>query len=106
MAKILNFKSDLNDENQFFLMAESNKKHLTDWIKENLLPYKIKSINVHDCSMQLKRLYEKETGRYISNGEMKGAMIEAGFRTKDKDRTNWMFNISRKPTNEMYKRSR
>ena len=33
---------------------------------------------------------------YFTNGEFKGAMLESGYKVKDKTTQNWVFNISQR----------
>ena len=85
-------------------------KELSDRKKEALLEFcnsfeKIKGFNLDNTSYGLKHvfedLYRKELhgemfGSSISNGQFKGAMVEAGFEVKDKRAQNWSFNISKR----------
>lgn len=101
MNKIIEFNQDFNSPYQFNLLNEKEQNRIIEWIEQRLLPYKIKSFNQSDSSMAIKRLYEKETGDYVTNGELKGAMLKVGFKTKDKTLMNWIFNVSKKRITEM-----
>ena len=78
-------------------MALSQQEHsiLTAWIKSNFFP--IQSFNTRKTSYGLKHIFEKsEQGFYVENDDFKSAMVECGFRVKDKNALNWVFNISQK----------
>lgn len=73
---------------------------------------KIKTFNTSRTSYGLKHVFERkyrETlsgnlgGSYVTNGQFKGAMLEAGFDVKDKSRLNWHFNASQKSIKELDK---
>lgn len=54
----------------------------------------IKSFNNKRTSYGLKHTYENSTGNYVGNGAFKGAMLLAGFKVKNLDSLNWVFNVS------------
>lgn len=65
---------------------------LIAWILNTLVPSK--GINDRADSYQLKHRFSKSLlGFYISNGQFKGAMIIAGYNSKDMNNQNWHFNI-------------
>lgn len=64
------------------------------WILENLTP--IKSDSNLETSYTLKHKFEYATGIYMTNGEFKYAMREAGFEPTYKTEPNWEYRISRK----------
>lgn len=74
---------------RFQELPEQRKEFLLNWISENLIP--IKSFNTYHTSYGLKHLIPNE---YFTNGEFKGAMLELGFKVKNKRELNWVFNIS------------
>lgn len=74
---------------RFQELSEERKMFLLDWITDNLTP--IQSFNTRHTSYGLKQYIRNE---YFTNGEFKGAMLESGYRVKDKNATNWVFNIS------------
>lgn len=74
----------------FDKMTPENQQLLIDWINRNLRP--IKSFNPKRTSYGMKQRYAS----YCDNGEFKGAMLKAGYRVKDKDALNWVFNVSEK----------
>lgn len=74
---------DLPEERQHFLL---------EWIYNNLNP--IENINTRHTSYNIKHWIEEYTDQYFSNGELKGAMLKSGYRTKNQNALNWQFNIS------------
>lgn len=81
--------------NEFNDLNSTEKSKLLNWITQNLI--KIKSINNKHSSYFLKKLFEtSKQGFYITNGQFKGAMLEAKFEIKSKYDQNWYFNISEK----------
>lgn len=90
---------------------------LTTRKKEALLEFcnsfeKIKGFNLDNTSYGLKHIFEdlysqelhgEKFGSSISNGQFKGAMVEAGFEVKDKRAQNWSFNISKRSVKSFQK---
>lgn len=65
---------------------------LISWIFNTLVPSK--SINNNVDSYWIKHKFSDSLlGFYISNGQFKGAMILAGYRSIDMGQQNWHFNI-------------
>ncbi len=67
---------------------------LLNWIEENIRP--IQSFNTKHTSYGLKQRISSSDGKreYFYNGEFKGAMLKSGYKVKDPDALNWVFNIS------------
>lgn len=95
----------MNDINQSEHFKELNQ------VKKNaLLEFcysinKIKTFNTRHTSYGLKHVFERKyrealsgtfESSYVTNGQFKGAMLEAGFDVKDKSQLNWHFNASEK----------
>jgi len=90
-----------DDSNEFNELDENKKTILVNWCKNKLT--KIKSFNEKITSYGLKHYFESdENGFYITNGQFKGAMEEAGFIVLNKFKTNWIFNISNKSINNLF----
>lgn len=65
------------------------------WIKENLYPRD--TFNDVKTSYGLKHLFEfSENGFYVDNETFKQAMLECGFKVRNRSKENWVFNISQK----------
>lgn len=71
------------------------------WIDVNIHPGPRYSNNT-PTSDSLKRYAEKDLGMYISNDDMKLAMLMSGFTPKDEWMTNWVYRIA--PTAPIIKR--
>lgn len=83
-----------NDPNDFYKLPPDRQEILLNWIRTHLYP--ISTINyAHDSSV-IRGLIDlgPGTNSYFSNGEFKGAMLEAGFRASSLKKLNWYFNIS------------
>ena len=84
--------SEYSEENlpeRFDEMSEERKYFLLAWIAQNLIPRD--TFNGHHSSYGLKHLIKNE---YYTNGEFKGAMKKLGYKIKDENELNWVFNIS------------
>ena len=46
---------------------------------------------VLSAATTLKRVYQRLTDRYLTNGEFKGAMLDAGYRPIDRTEPSWQF---------------
>lgn len=79
-----------------------NKEKMIDLWIENALS-KTKNVNKNaSSSYGLKHFCEESIGVYVSNDEMKNAMIDFGF-ISDKKGVNWHFNISKKINRIIFK---
>ena len=88
---------DPNDPRQYYFMADDKLRHLHEWIAEYVEPCRIQSAkNDSISSYELKHLYERNGGTYITNGVMKKAMEMAGFQVYNRGKQNWNFNVGRK----------
>ncbi len=62
---------------------------LTQWIHDTLTPRKTE--NDRHTSYGLKHIAEAELNQYVSNGELKGAMLLSGYLPADFNVKNWTF---------------
>lgn len=86
----------INKPSDYDRLTLIDKILLNVWIMNEVEPYRIQSFN-GPTSYRLKHQFEKTRGGfYLTNGQMKGAMLCAGFLPKDEQETNWTFNLSRK----------
>lgn len=86
---------DCNDIMEFQKLKPEEQKILLNWILENIR--QIRSYNGRHTSYGMKHIFSSsEHGFYIVNGAFKGAMIECGFKVKDRSALNWVFNVSEK----------
>lgn len=70
------------------------QQELLEWVKCGFIP--MKNINYNHNSYSLKGMFEHPRKTYITNGQLKGAMLKAGFRSNSDVALNWYFNISEK----------
>ena len=90
--------------------AVASFNELTPNEQERLLAFcsrihKIKSFNRNHTSYGLKHLYEK-IGGYVTNDAFKGAMMQSGFKVRDRNALNFCFNVSQRSINEIRKEIR
>lgn len=86
--------NDFDNPTKYTELSDEEKVSLQSWINCNLA-YR-QTINKTLDSYFLKDLYQKSTGHYVTNGQFKGAMLEAGFKVLDKNAQNWVFNVSKR----------
>jgi len=79
--------SGLNAPDEFYKLDKSTQQKLLDWINSNLTERKY--FNRKITSYGLKHMLPF----YVTNGEFKGAMLEAGYKVLDKTEMNWNFNV-------------
>lgn len=87
---------------EYINLPEDRKAILKHWIKENLKPRK--AINKTYSSYGLKDLLERDIGKYFSNDELKGAMLELGYSVEDFSATNWYFGISKRSIDKLWRK--
>ena len=76
-----------------FVISEDQYEYLKDWIYKNVFPRK--TYNPDMTSYNIQRRFEiSENGFYATNEIIKSAMVECGFRVRNKRELNWVFNIS------------
>lgn len=82
---------NVNNPTDYNVLNELSKEILLNWIKENF----IDSISYfEESSYALKHRFENSLkGFYITNGQFKGAMLQAGYHPKDANETNWLFRV-------------
>ena len=66
-----------NDPLDFFSLPDDEKEALICWIDYALEPDNDNLCPNHSYS--LKHIYERDMGKYVTNGQFKGAMIKYGF---------------------------
>lgn len=82
-----------NDYRDFYKMPLERQQKLLDWIRNNLI--KDIKLNPRHTSYSIKTFVNlgPDELSWFSNGEFKGAMLEAGFTYKNVDGINWIFNV-------------
>lgn len=75
-----------NDPNDFFKLPAEMQKHVLQWIDQTFV--KTKTIRRRLTSLSVRNMYAhafgSERDTYLTNDEMKGALIAAGFRHSKK----------------------
>ena len=82
------------DTNVLADLAESDQMLILDFIKANIRPRK--TLNWSHTSYDIKHLITRLTGIYITDNQMKDAMLMCGFEPADEHWHNWIFYISEK----------
>lgn len=67
------------------------------WVALTLWP--IQTINRKHTSYGLKHMCERDIGHYVSDEDMKAALLRAGFRAEEPSGRHWHFNVSGKALN-------
>ena len=66
-----------NDPIDFLRLSETEQSALNEWIDYALEPSD--DYICPDSSYGIKHIYERDMGKYVTNGQFKGAMIHYGF---------------------------
>ena len=82
-----------NDYRHFYELPKDRQEKLLKWIRENLI--KDTKFNHRHTSYSIKTFVDlgSDESSWFSNGEFKGAMLEAGFKYKAIDCADWIFNV-------------
>ncbi|SPF35261.1 hypothetical protein SBF1_1470011 [Candidatus Desulfosporosinus infrequens] len=78
-------------QNEYDQLSKEMKGLLSWWINEYIRP--IKTVNHQQSSYSLKHLAENVLDHYVSNGQLKMAMLYAGYKPVDAKELNWHFRI-------------
>jgi hypothetical protein len=84
----------INSPDRLHDMDEDERERLRAWIRENVAPRKVTEPK---SSYGLKHVAEKMLGFYVGNGELKGAMLEAGYEPVWDNRINMGFRCGPRP---------
>jgi hypothetical protein len=87
-------ENELDKPDRFYDMPEDQRQQLLAWVQENVAARRGKGML---DSYLLKHVAERRIGFYVSNGELKGAMLEAGHRPVWDNRINMGFCCAAKP---------
>lgn len=80
---------------EYYELPAEERIELLAWIWSSLKPLKSK---IHrSSSYGLKHLLEEDTGLYVTNGQFKGAMRDAGYEPVEPGERNWRFRVSTTP---------
>lgn len=79
---------------EFDKLETDIKSKVVTWCKRNFTA--TSTFNKKDTSYELKHIFQRQDGTYLTNGQFKAAMILAGFLCENTNELNWCFNISEK----------
>ncbi|MGE7667383.1 hypothetical protein ACQKMN_16915 [Ureibacillus composti] len=88
--------SDCNNPAEYEKLSENQKAKLQHWIDRYIKPHQVKKYNPYHSSYGLKHLFEQQGGFYITNGQLKGAMLAAGLEPETYSKRNWIFKIGKR----------
>ena len=67
-------------------------RRVQEWIENSFVP--IKSYNRNHSTYSLKRIVEEKTGIYLTNNQMKDALLKMGYTCQNEHKMNWFVNVS------------
>lgn len=77
------------------LMADEThevRRIVQEWIANTFNP--IKSYNTKHSTYSLKHMLEQKTGIYLTNNQMKDALLNMGYACQNEHKINWLVNVS------------
>ena len=80
------------DKELLYSLSDDDLSCISDWIKDNVRP--AESNKSGFSSYGLKHELERDTGIYLTNNQMKHAMLSSGYEPVDPKALNWEFNIA------------
>ena len=87
--------SDVNQPSSYERLTDEKKAAIQGWFGRELVPMDVAGLY---GSYSLKHVFEGIPGGfYLTNGEMKGAMLAAGFEPVDRYELNWRFHYGCDP---------
>ena len=82
-----------NLDNALMANLSADKRQIVhNWIRDTFNP--IKSYNVKHSIYALKHLLESKTGIYLTNNQMKNALLNMGYTCQNEHKINWLVNVS------------
>jgi hypothetical protein len=79
---------EVNQPSSYERLPGEEKAMVREWILRELRPTHTMGPK---CSYHLKHVYQRLTDRYLTNGDFKGAMLDAGYRPIDRTEPSWQF---------------
>lgn len=73
-------------------LSENERRIVHEWIRDTFNP--IKTPNRQHSTYSLKHLLQEKTGVYITNNQMKHALINMGYTCQNEHQMNWFVNVS------------
>ena len=77
------------------LMADfspNERRIVQEWIRDTFNP--IKTYNKKHSTYSLKHLLQSKTGIYLTNNQMKDALLKMGYICQNEHKINWLVNVS------------
>lgn len=72
--------------------SPEERRVVMEWIRDTFNP--IKSYNAKHSTYSLKYMLEEKTHIYLSNNQMKDALLIMGYKCKNEHQINWLVNVS------------
>ena len=85
-------------------LTDEQQAVLKKWISDNLKKRRWQNTKI--SSYGLKHIAEKLVGFYVSNADMKKAMVESGFECYRTNEINWNFNVTQQSINKVFEMAR
>lgn len=79
----------VNHPSGFDDLTEEEQESLVKWIRENFSP--TMTVDPVSTSYGYKHMYQRDSNRYVTNGQFKGAMLVLGHKPVDEAAFNWSF---------------
>ena len=73
-------------------LSPHERRVVQDWIRDTFNP--IKAYNPKHSTYSLKHLLETKTGIYLTNNQMKDALLNMGYTCQNEHKINWLVNVS------------
>lgn len=73
-------------------LSSDKRRIVHEWIRDTFNP--IKTYNVKHSTYSLKELLERKTGIYLTNNQMKDALLNMGYICQNEHKINWLVNVS------------
>lgn len=91
MARVFLYKTGGENWDYWFNRLD-DETALQDWIRDTFNP--IKTYNIKHSAYSLKHLLESKTGIYLTNNQMKDALLNMGYICQNEHKINWLVNVS------------
>ncbi len=82
-----------NQPEDYQKLSATNMGILDMWVKNRLMPVRTAPRRGMMSSYELKHIMERENGLYVTNGQFKGAMQQAGFKAYNTSDINWLYRV-------------
>lgn len=83
---------DKLDNALMFDLSPDKRRIVQEWIRDTFNP--IKAYNPKHTTYSLKHFLEDKIGIYLTNNQLKDALLTMGYTCKNEHRINWTVNVS------------